>query len=165
MHAESMTFGCKLCNRSLGDAAVHETKWTSHVKRRNDSARIYLLWSCCKSCHTPSTYHSHNFELLCKYDATLKIYIILKRIKIKRPYLPSHWNGHRPVLNTKFTGFYRTCFRYAVLTLLISYVRRRSSKCPMRQDASGSLHQWWRTLVVWSSYRGRRALRANTWWG
>ena len=36
-------FGCMLCNRLLGDATVHETKWTSHVKRRNDSAHIYIL--------------------------------------------------------------------------------------------------------------------------
>ena len=36
-------FGCKLCKRSLGDSIVHESKWTSHVKRRNDSAHILAL--------------------------------------------------------------------------------------------------------------------------
>ena len=36
-------FGCKLCKHSLGDSTVHEPKWTSHVIRRNDSARIWVI--------------------------------------------------------------------------------------------------------------------------
>ena len=38
-----LDLGCQLCNRSLGDSTLHETKWTSHVKRRNDTISAYIL--------------------------------------------------------------------------------------------------------------------------
>ena len=40
MHVESVRFGCKLCNRSLG---AHEPKWTFRVKRPSDVAQSCLL--------------------------------------------------------------------------------------------------------------------------
>ena len=58
-----------MCNRSLGDATVHDQKWTPHVRRRNDSSHssdqtfkqcsnllLFLGTSAQQGCATPNHY-------------------------------------------------------------------------------------------------------------
>ena len=51
----SVQCACKssmLFNRALGDATVHAQKWTSHVKRRNDSTNTTSCLIAASHMHT-----------------------------------------------------------------------------------------------------------------